>query len=123
MTQALVQIRPDSDAAFAEEIELTKEAMRTGIPSEPIATFTFSSVTQMFSVFSPKRWELIQQLQKLGPSTIRGLTRALGRDVRRVHDDIGTLMEWGIVERDESGKVFVPYDVIRINADVRAAAA
>lgn len=122
MKVALIQIRPDEDAAFNEEIERAKEAMRTGIPSDPLATFTFSSATQMMSVFTAKRFELISQLQKLGPSSVRSLTRALKRDVRRVHDDVAVLLEWGIVERDQAGKIFVPYDVVRIDAEVRAAA-
>ncbi len=96
--------------------------MRTGIPSDPLATFTFSTLTQMFTIFSMKRWELIEQLQKIGPSSIRGLTRALGRDVRRVHDDVMVLIEWGIIEKNEDGKVFVPFDVIHIGVDIRAAA-
>jgi predicted transcriptional regulator len=74
------------------------------------------------TVFTAKRFELIEKLQELGPSSIRGLTRALGRDVRRVHDDIAVLIDWFIVERDEAGRVFVPYDIVRIGADVRAAA-
>jgi predicted transcriptional regulator len=122
MKVALIQIRPDADAAFEEELERTREAVRTGNPSDPLATVTFSSAAQMASVFTAKRFELIAMLQKIGPSSIRGLTRALGRDVRRVHDDIAVLIDWFIVERDEAGRVFVPYDIVRIGAEVRAAA-
>jgi predicted transcriptional regulator len=122
MKVALIQIRPDADAAFEEELERTREAVRTGKPSDPLATVTFSSAAQMASVFTAKRFELIAMLQKIGPSSIRGLTRALGRDVRRVHDDVAVLIDWFIVERDEAGRVFVPYDIVRIGAEVRAAA-
>jgi predicted transcriptional regulator len=122
MKNALIEIRPDEDAALEESIERAKIAMRTGIPSDPVATFTFSTMAQMFAVFTTKRWELIEKLQKIGPSSIRGLTRALGRDVRRVHDDAVALIDWGIIERNEDGKVFVPYDVIHIGFDLKAAA-
>lgn len=122
MKVALIQIRPDADVAFGEEIERTKEAARAGKPSDPLATVTFSSAAKMASIFTAKRFELISMLQKTGPSSIRGLTRALGRDVRRVHDDVAVLIEWFIVERDETDKVFVPYDIIRIGAEMRAAA-
>jgi predicted transcriptional regulator len=122
MKHALIQVRMDEDAAFQEEIEYTKRAMRTGEPSDPVATFTFISATQLFSVFTSKRFELIEQLQKIGPSSVRGLARALERDVRRVHDDVMVLIEWGIVTRNEAGKVLVPFDVIHAGFDLRAAA-
>jgi predicted transcriptional regulator len=122
MKHALIQIRTDEDAAFQEEIEYTKRAMHTGEPSDPVATFTFSSATQLFSVFTSKRFELIEQLQKIGPSSVRGLARAVERDVRRVHDDVMVLIEWGIVTRNEAGKVLVPFDVIHAGFDLRAAA-
>jgi predicted transcriptional regulator len=122
MKQALIQIRPDEDAAFEESIERAKEVMRTGIPSDPLATFTFSSHAQLFAVFTAKRFELMARLQKTGPSSVRGLARSLGRDVRRVHDDVAALIDWGIVERNEDGKVLVPFDVIRADFDLSVAA-
>lgn len=122
MKTALVEIRTDSDVVLREMGDRFIEAWNTGKPSNPIATFSFSSASQLFAVFTQKRWELIQKLQETGPSSIRGLTRALDRDVRRVHDDVALLIDWGIIERDDDGKVFVPYDLIHIGADVRAAA-
>lgn len=122
MKTALIEIRTDSEVVLKEMGERFIDAWNTGKPSNPITTISFSTMAQMSAVFTTKRWELIEQLQKIGPSSIRGLTRALGRDVRRVHDDVAVLIDWFIVERDESGKVFVPYDVIRIGAEMRAAA-
>jgi predicted transcriptional regulator len=122
MKNAVIEIRPDEDAAMEEGIERAKLAMRTGIPSDPVATFTFSSEAQLFEVFTAKRFELISKLQKIGPSSIRGLARELGRDVRRVHDDVAALIDWGIMERNEGGKVWVPFDEINIGFSLRAAA-
>jgi predicted transcriptional regulator len=65
---------------------------------------------------------LIEQLQKIGVSSIRGVARALDRDIKRVHDDVTALMEWGLVEKDGDGKVFVPYDEIEADFTRRAAA-
>ena len=122
MKTALIQIRGDADAVLAESMAGAKKAMQTGMPSEPVATFTFSSPTQLFKVISPKRWELIEQLQKIGPSRVRGLARSLGRDVKRVHDDGTILMDWGIIERAGDGSIQVPYDVIHADFNLRAVA-
>jgi predicted transcriptional regulator len=84
--------------------------------------FTFSSPAQLFSVLTPRRWELIERLQGLGPSTLRGLARDLGRDVKRVHDDVAVLRDWGLIERTDDRKLVVPYDVIHADFDLSAAA-
>ncbi len=122
MRRAHIQIRSDSEAVLAESLARAAEAARTGIPSDPVATFTFSSPAQLFSVISPKRWELIEHLQKIGPSSIRALARSLGRDVKRVHEDVVALADWGIIDRTEDGKVAVPFDVIHADFNLRAVA-
>ncbi|WP_158818025.1 transcriptional regulator [Methylocapsa sp. S129] len=124
MKHALIQIRHDldPDATLDAMGKDFVEAWKTEAPSNPVATFTFSSPAQLFSVISPKRWELIEHLQKIGPSSVRGLARALGRDIKRVHDDVTALIEWGIIEKTEKGKICVPYDVIHAGFDLRAVA-
>ena len=84
--------------------------------------FTFSSPAQLFSVISPKRWEMIEHLQKIGKTTIRGLARSLGRDIKRVHEDVTLMIDWGLVERDEAGLVHVPYSTIHAEFDLKSAA-
>ncbi len=120
MKEAIIRIGSSDDAILDESAIRFKNAWKTG-KSSP-AVFTFSSPAQLFSVISPKRWELIERLQHLGPSTIRGLARSLDRDVKRVHDDVIAMIEWGIVERDPDGKVYVPFEVIHAAFDLRAAA-
>ncbi len=124
MKRAVIQIRHEDDAKAALEAMGRKfvKAWNRGKASDPVATFTFSSPAQLFSVISPKRWELIEHLQKIGPQSVRGLARSLGRDVKRVHDDVISLIDWGIIERNEDGKVCVPYDVIHADFDLRAVA-
>jgi predicted transcriptional regulator len=73
MREALIQFRADSEVALDEALERAVGAMRSGNPVDPVAVFTFSSPAQLFSVITPKRWELIEHLQKIGPSSIRGL--------------------------------------------------
>jgi predicted transcriptional regulator len=124
MKRAVIQIRRDQDAkaALSAMGETFVKAWNSGKASDPIATFTFSSPAQLFTVLSPKRWELIEHLQKIGPQSVRGLARSLERDVKRVHDDVVGLIDWGIIERTEDGKVCVPYDVIHADFDLRAVA-
>ncbi len=120
MTEAIIRIVNDDDAILADAAARFKKTWKTGKAGP--AVFTFSSPAQLFSVISPKRWQLIERLQHLGPSTVRGLARALDRDVKRVHDDVMAMMEWGLVERNEEGLVHVPYSVIHAAFDLKAVA-
>ena len=120
MTDAIIRIVTDDDSILQEAGQRFKRAWKAA-KSGP-AVFTFSSPAQLFSVISPKRWQLIERLQHLGPSTIRGLARDLERDVKRVHDDITAMIDWGLVARDDEGRVHVPYRVIHAEFDLRAVA-
>ena len=120
MTEAIIRIASGDDALLKQSAARFKKAWFSGKPQP--AVFTFSTPAQLFSVISPKRRELIERLQHIGPSTIRGLARELDRDIKRVHDEVTVLMEWGIVERDEDGLVHVPYSVIHAAFDLKAVA-
>jgi predicted transcriptional regulator len=120
MTEAIIRIVNDDDTVLKEAAERFKKAWKSG--KKVPAVFAFSSPAQLFSVISPKRWQLIEHLQHLGPSTIRGLARSLDRDVKRVHDDVTAMIDWGLVERNDKGLVHVPYSVIHAEFDLRAVA-
>ena len=76
----------------------------------------------MFRVLTPKRWELIECLQNTGPLGVRALARALGRDVKRVHGDASAMVEIGMVEKTDDGKLVVPFDEIRADFVMKSAA-
>lgn len=54
--------------------------------------------------------------------TLQARRAQIDRDVKRVHTDLVELIEYNLVERTESGKVRVPYDVIHADCDLRAVA-
>ncbi len=56
------------------------------------------------------------------PATVRGLARELDRDVKREHEDVTTLIKYGLVARTADRKICVPYDVIHADFDLRAVA-
>ena len=56
----------------------------------------------LFRVLTPKRWELVERLQTVGPSSVRGLARDLERDVKRVHEDVLALMQYGSPRKGKS---------------------
>ena len=85
--------------------------------------FGFESPAALFRTITPKRWELLAKLQQTGPLGIRGLARELERDFRRVHDDVTALIEIGLIEKTNDGKIWVPFKEIRTNFVMHSAAA
>jgi predicted transcriptional regulator len=120
MRVAKIQIRKDDDAVLHEAGAAFIDAWRNGRSEGDL--FTFASPAQLFSVLTPRRWTLIERLQDLGPSSLRGLARDLGRDVKRVHEDVAVLLDWGLIERTAAGRLAVPFDRIHADFDIGAAA-
>jgi len=120
MKTATIRIRRDVDVALAQMGERFVRAWNEG--TSDTATFEFESPKALFSVLTPKRWELIERLQALGEVSLRALARALERDVKRVHEDAAVLLDWGLIERTASGKLHVPYTKIHTEFDLLAAA-
>jgi predicted transcriptional regulator len=85
--------------------------------------FDFESPAALFRILTPKRWELIERLQRTGPLGVRALARELERDVRRVHDDAAAMIEYGLVEKTPEGKLCVPFDEIHADFVMKSAAA
>lgn len=117
MREALIQIRADCEAALDEAFIRVTNAMRSRNSYEPVAVFTFSSSAQLFSVTSPRRWELIEHLQNIGPSSMRDLPGP-----SNVTSSACTRTRPRLFEQTGAGKIHVPYDVIHTNFDLRAAA-
>ena len=121
MKRAKIRIVDTSDAAILQDAATAFISAWNGMADEDVL-ITFASPAQLFATLTPKRWDVLRQLQVDGPSTYRGLAAALGRDVKRVHEDTSTLIAWGLVQLNENGRIHVPFDVIHTEFDMRSAA-
>lgn len=91
------------------------KAAKQGKRIQPYFGIGFEDVGSLFSVFTPKRWELIGALREGGAMTIAGLARQLKRDYKNVYSDCERLIEWTAIEKDESGLMFAPYNEIVVD--------
>lgn len=87
-------------------------------PDNAQITVGFESFKTMVRMLSPKRLELLRHVHKHPAKNIRALAQALGRDYRRVHEDVEALESAGLLDRDREG-VRTEYDAF----DVRMRAA
>ena len=80
---------------------------------------SFESPAAFFSHLSERRWDLVRALQGRKPMAIRELARRVGRDVKRVHEDVRTLIDRGLAERVDGG-VSCPFVTVHIDMELRA---
>ena len=84
-------------------------------------TLSFETPGAFFGKLTHRRWDLLRLLQGAGELPVRELARRAGRDVKRVHEDIGALAELGLVERTAGGGVVCPYADIHVDMHLREA--
>ncbi|MCX7175172.1 MAG: hypothetical protein NT159_14885 [Proteobacteria bacterium] len=73
---------------------------------------TFFTLEAMISTLSPKRLELLKRVRRQPANTVAELAKTLGRDYKRVHDDVSALTHAGLIVRDENG-IRAPYDSVQ----------
>ena len=110
-----ITLRPDWKASLRESAKASKQDCYQG------EVLNFESPAQFFGLLTEKRWELVRSAQGKGPLAIRELSRLVGRDVKRVHEDVGTLTELGLLERTEDAGVICPYASVHIDMHREAA--
>ena len=72
---------------------------------------TFHDLSAMLNALSPKRLELLRAVHETPAPSVKALAERLGRDYKRVHEDVETLTASGLLRR-ENGGVSAPYDAI-----------
>ena len=85
------------------------------------ARITFASPELLFKLMTAKRWELLRVMTGAGPLTIREAARRVGRDVKAVHGDVHALLNAGVLQKTDAGKIVFPFDAVRVDVTLRAA--
>lgn len=92
------------EAAGARFLDAWKRAEAGELrPDNAEVHLGFATFEDMVRVLSPKRLELLRHLHRNPARSVRQLAVSLGRDYRRVHDDVAALQEAGLLERGADG--------------------
>ena len=115
MNTVVLEVKPLSEA-----LADASHAMESG-QAEGEARISFATPELLWQVLTAKRWELLRTLCGAGPVPIREAARRVGRDVKAVHGDITALLQAGVMSRTEDGRVVFPFDVVKVEFELRAA--
>jgi predicted transcriptional regulator len=85
------------------------------------ARISFPDAELLWKVLGTKRLEILRAMAGKGAMSIRGVARAVGRDVKAVHGDIGALLDAGIIDRAAGRGVVFLFDAIHVDFLLEAA--
>ena len=95
-------------------------AWNTGKPRKS-ARISFATPELLWRVLTQKRWELLKALCGAGPVSIREAARRVGRDVKAVHGDVTALLNAGVLDRTDDGRIVFPFDAVKVEFLLHAA--
>jgi predicted transcriptional regulator len=110
-----ITLQPDWKSALRSVAQAAKSDMYQG------EVLNFESPAQFFGQLTEKRWDIVRAAQGKGELSVRELARVVGRDVKRVHDDVVVLADLGLLERTDAGGVLCPYSSMHIDMYLKAA--
>ena len=102
----------DPTAASQEFVEAWKRAENGEVPIEPTERIYFQDMEILLKTLTPKRWKLLKVLHKLGPFSIRALSKSINRDYKNVYNDVQLLNGIGLLIKDTQGKLSAPWKSI-----------
>jgi predicted transcriptional regulator len=110
-----ITLQPDWQNALRAAAKLAQADTYQG------EVLNFETPAQFFGQLTDKRWTLVRVAQGRGELALRELARLVGRDVKRVHEDVVILANLGLLERTASGGVLCPYTSMHIDMYLKAA--
>ena len=94
-------------------------ALQTGKPQG--AYRSFENTAALWHTLAPKRWDMLKMMTGAGALSMRELARRLHRDVKAVHTDAHVLLNAGLIDKTDNGKIIFPFDSVHVDFMLRAA--
>lgn len=108
-----LNVRVSTAADALDRFEAAWHLATGRAPAAPLQVLSFGGLPLLLRTLTPARWALLEHLRKAGPVSVYALARALGRNYKNVHTDVGQLTDVGLIEKQEDGKIRVAWDSVR----------
>lgn len=119
--ESLETIMTTVTLSVATRDDVTRRALAAFDGAASGSHISFGSVELLWRTLTRKRWQLLKGMTGQGPMTIREAARRVGRDVKAVHGDVHALLDAGVLERAEDGRIVFPYDAVHVDFMLQAA--
>jgi len=101
--------------SVASREDVTRRALAAFAGKRQGDHITFASVELLWQTLTGKRWELLKAMTGQGAMSIRETARRVERDVKGVHRDVHALLDAGILDRTEDGRIIFPFDAVHVD--------
>ncbi len=101
------KVKIETEKEFFTELNFQAEM---NIPEKTVERVSFADLETFYRYCTPKRLQLLQELHKVGCTSINGLAKHLHRHYKNVFQDVKTLESAGLVEKTDKGQYCVPWD-------------
>lgn len=95
-----------------EFTEAWRRSERAEPPEQPLERLYFEDLPTMLKTLTPRRFEVLKIVHRIGPVSVRALAARIKRDYKNVHHDIKVLERVGLVTRSSDGRLTVPWTKI-----------
>ena len=106
-----IRVAPPRDAL--DRFEAAWNRLAEGQKVAPLRVLSLQDLPAFAKALTPARWTLLENLRKEGACSIYELAKRLARDYKNVHTDVSALLAVNLAEKDDQGRVRVPWDVVR----------
>lgn len=106
--------------SVASREDVNRRALAAFSGQDQGAHISFSSADLLWQTLTRKRWEILQAMTGAGPLSVREVARRVGRDVRRVHGDTQALLEAGLLDRAQDGRIEFRYNAVHVDFMLQA---
>ncbi len=108
-----LEIRVGRGGDALDRFEAGWNRLTEGRKLAELRVLTLEDLPRLLATLTPARWALLGRLREAGRLTIYELAKRLARDYKNVHTDVSRMIELGLIERGEDGRVSVPWDAVR----------
>lgn len=96
----------------AAEFLRTVYAIKKGVQVKPRERLYFVDMATLLRNLTAERWRLMEHIRQHGPLTIYAVARQLNRNYKNVYSDVKRLLDLGLLEKSEDGRLIVPFQTI-----------
>ena len=105
--------------AAAEFLD-TAKAIRKRQPVRVRERLLFADMPTLLKNLTAERWRLVEAVRQKGPLSINAAARLLRRNYKNVHGDVKRLVELGLIDKQEDGRMRMPYRTIVAQLEMAA---
>jgi predicted transcriptional regulator len=114
-------LRLTSQSFEAHRQNAVERAERWEAGEEVPRVINFQNPSDLRALLTDRRVDLLRSIMAEEADSIRQLAERVDRDVKSVHDDLGVLADYDIVQFEQDGRAkrpFVPYERIEVSLEI-----